>query len=123
MIGSRFIATAVAMLTVAGCVSGDESRGLGLDGWVGATDRELVLSWGAPDAVYQLADGSRVLTWRSVHIEAAGDYTAARSGVADGQSVAPAPVRYECITNIEVGPLGDIRDYVLQGNGCPRQPE
>lgn len=115
----RIIPAVILILFAAGCATGDdtnETPALGLDGWIGATDRELVLSWGAPDAMYRLADGSRVLTWRSVYAE---------PGIADGQPVT-LPVRsmrYECVTNIEVGPFGKIRDYALQGNGCPQRPE
>lgn len=118
----------ILVLFAGGCATygeTDETRALGLDGWVGATDRELVLSWGAPDAMYQLADGSRILTWRSVNTGIAGEYATAQPGVADGQPVISAgrPLRYECVTNIEIGPFGKIRGYALQGNGCPPQPE
>lgn len=128
----RIIPAAILILLTAGCATDydtDETPALGLDGWIGATDRELVLSWGAPDAMYQLADGSRVLTWRSVYTgPATGIYEDARPGVADGQPVTPFTppsryARYECVTNIEVGPFGKVRDYALQGNGCPQQPE
>lgn len=125
----RPLIPAIALLLFAGgCATyddADETHALGLDGWVGATDRELVLSWGAPDAMYQMADGSRVLTWRSVNTDATAGHAAARPGIADGQpAISPGGLmRYECVTNIEVGPFGKIRGYALQGNGCPPRPE
>lgn len=115
----RLVPLVFITVIAAACAGSDDPASLGLDGWIGASDRELVLSWGAPDGVYQLADGSRVLTWRSVRIEPMDRY--ATGDTPDSQQ--GAPVRYVCITNIEVGPLGDIRDYTIQGNGCPQQAQ
>lgn len=122
----RLIPAIILSLLAAGCASGettgraadDERRKTridGLEGWIGASDRELVLTWGAPDAIYELADGSRVLTWRRVFMGPAIDGRPAAAGT--------QPIRYECVTNIDIGPGGAIRNYAVQGNGCPREPE
>lgn len=120
----RLIPAIILILFVPGCATdgttgqaaddADRIAMPGLESWIGATDRELVLNWGAPDAIYELADGSRVLTWRSIF---------AGPAATDDQPGATRPIRYECITNIDIGPDGTIRDYAVQGNGCPGEPE
>jgi hypothetical protein len=124
------------MLAAAGC-SGQNDDGdevaAALGDWIGEGDRELVLKWGAPDAVYDMKNGSRILTWRRSRTESQGGelYTVTETQVVDGKKVVipithQTPVitwRYECVTSFEVDRYGNVAGYTAEGNDCIGQPQ
>ena len=103
-----------------------------LEDWIGLSDHDLVLKLGAPDAVYQMRDESRILTWRRSRTESQGGeiYTVTETRTVDGEKVVipvtrQAPVtttRYECVLNIEVDADGYVVGYTAEGNDCIVQP-
>ena len=130
-----FYLSAVLVLTaIAGCGApddyGDESAEL--DDWIGESDRALVLRLGAPDAVYQMQDGGRILTWRRSRTENRGGElsTVAETQIVDGEKVVvpitrQAPIitwRYECIMSFEIDPEGYVVRHTAEGNDCASQP-
>lgn len=132
----------VAILTVvsaAGCGSSgnvsfaDDTTAIdAANDWIGMTDRTLVLKLGAPDTVYQLQNGSRILTWRSTRTENRGGevYTVTETQTVNGEQVV-VPVtsqkpsitwRYTCVLNIEVDREGYVVGHTMEGNDCSVQP-
>jgi len=125
-------------LTIAGCTAPDEDAGPGPqapvepDSWIGALDREIVLEWGAPDATYQMQDGTRILTWRRSRTERKGGeiYTIAETRTVGGKTVVipvthQTPIvtsRYECVTSVEVDADGYVVGFTAEGNDCAEQP-
>lgn len=99
-----------------------------LQQWVGASEQELVSTWGAPDSSYETGDGSKILTWRRSRTEfQPGEiYTILETHIVDGtKQVVPITrqnpgytAHYECTTNFTVGPDGTVRRYTYSGNDC-----
>lgn len=113
----------------------DDATAETLEDWIGVSDRDVVLSLGAPDAVYQMQGGGRILTWRTSRTEdRAGEiYTVTETQTVDGTQVA-VPVtrqkptitwRYECVLNIEIDAGGHVVGYTREGNDCtvPAPPD
>ncbi|MDH3228949.1 MAG: hypothetical protein OEN55_04060 [Alphaproteobacteria bacterium] len=127
--------TGVLFLVAAGCAAPDDdydAAATELDDWIGESDRALVLKWGAPDAVYTMKDGGRVLTWRQSRTESQGGepYTVTETQIVDGAKVV-VPVarrtplitwRYECVTSFEIDPDGYVVGHTAEGNDCIAQP-
>jgi hypothetical protein len=123
------------ILAATGCGGQDDvaAEATELDDWIGESDRALVLKWGAPDAVYDMKDGSRILTWRRVRTEEQGGeiYTVTETQVVDGESVLvpitrQTPVitwRYECVVNLEIDRYGYVVGLTTEGNDCIAQPQ
>lgn len=122
-------------LAVTGCGGPDDDgdgTAAGLDDWIGMSDRKLVLKWGAPDAVYDMKDGNRVLTWRRGRTERQGGevYTVTETQIVDGKKVVVpitrqtpvTTVRYVCVTSFEVDRDGYIVGQTAEGNDCLEQP-
>ena len=118
-----------------GCATTDEGDAevtALLDDWVGMSDRTLVLKWGAPDSVYQMQDGTRILTWRRSRTENRGGElsTVAETRIVDGEKVVvpithQTPIitwRYECVTSFEVDSDGYVIGHPAVGNDCASQP-
>ncbi len=123
------------VLAAAGCGGpddGGDEPAAGLDDWIGMTDRKLALKWGAPDAVYDMRNGNRILTWRRSRTERQGGelYTVTETRVVDGEKVVvpitrQTPVttlRYACVTNFEIDRDGYIVGHTVEGNDCLDQP-
>jgi len=122
-------------LAASGCAQQDEGADelAALDDWIGESDRVLVLKWGAPDAVYDMKDGGRILTWRRSRVENQGGElsTVTETRIVDGKEVVvpvtrQAPVttlRYECVTSFEIDPDGYIVRQTAEGNDCLDQPQ
>lgn len=116
-----------ALIALTACASGKSYEEL-LQQWVGASERELVSTWGAPDAAYTNDDGSKILTWRESRTEyRPGEiYTILETHIVDGvKQVVPITrqdpgytATYECTTNFIVGPNGVVQRFTYSGNGC-----
>ena len=99
-----------------------------LEEWIGLSDRNLVMKLGAPDRVYEMKDGRRIITWRHNRTEKNGgeSYTVTETRLVDGrQAVVPVirrtpvtTVRYECRMSFELDPNGYVVDYRAEGNDC-----
>lgn len=123
----RLSATVVALLALASCAAG-KSYDEQLQQWIGAPERELVSTWGAPDSVYSMDDGSRILTWRRSRTEYRPGqiYTILETHIIDGtKQVVPITrqdpgytATFECTTNFTVGPDGTVQRYTYSGNDC-----
>lgn len=133
---STLIRAGILILLVAAACSGrggdDDEVAPELGDWIGMTDVKLVLKWGAPDSVYQMQDGSRILTWRHSRTENQGGeiYTVTETQTVDGKEVV-VPItrqkptitwRYECVTNFIVDPDGYVVWHTVEGNDCTTQP-
>lgn len=127
------LAMSFVVTMVAACGGSDEPYDDSpLYDWVGLSERALVLKWGAPDTVYTLQEGNRVLTWRHSRAEKVGGgvYTVMESRTVDGkQAMVPitrqAPVttrQLECMTNMEIDPDGYVMGYKSEGNDCQLPP-
>lgn len=103
-----------------------------MDDWFGFPDSDLVLKFGAPDGIYPMQDGGRILTWRQSRTETQGGeiYTVTETHSVNGKDV-PVPVtrqkpaitwRYHCIVNFVVDPDGYIVGHTEQGNDCVGLP-
>jgi len=130
----RYRSILMILLALGGCGRGSEDAEPAdayadqLYGWIGASERALVLEWGAPDASYTLLDGSRVLTWRRTRTmqEPGPIHVTTETRIVDGQPVEAAVTRqepaiaveYRCATNFEIDPDGYVVHYTYQGNGC-----
>lgn len=123
----RLAVVAVFFLALAACATG-KSYEEQLQQWVGAPESELVSTWGAPDSVYTMDNGSKILTWRRSRTEYnPGEiYTVLETHIVDGvKQVVPITrqnpgytATYECTTNFTVGPDGVVKRYTYSGNDC-----
>lgn len=134
----RLITVMSILAVAAGCAhwyKADETLDP-LDAWLGWRDRALVMRWGAPDELYEMKGGNRILTWRRSRSEQQGGalYTATETRFVDGRKVLvpitrqkPAvTVRLHCTTNIEIDDKGYVVDFDYSGNDCgdyPAPPE
>ncbi len=121
-------------LAAAGCGASEDyvDAPVGLDEWIGASERELVLKLGAPDAVYEMKGGGRILTWRRSDTERQGGdvYTVTETHMVDGQKVMvpvtrQAPVitwKANCVASFEVDADGYVVGHTAQGNDCGALP-
>lgn len=124
----RPIAVLLILLVATGCGRWDRREPHRLDAWIGERERKLVLAAGAPDAVYDLKDGGRVLTWRRQHAERQGGETVTETETrtVNGQTAIVPVTRqepifefhYECIASFEIDAKGIVRGYSLRGNDC-----
>jgi hypothetical protein len=125
----RMVVALLILVSVAGCARWrdrpDPDR---LDAWNGKEERQLVLAAGAPDAVHDLKNGSRILTWRHSYSERQGGETTTvtETRTVNGQTVL-VPVtrqeptfefRYECTVSFEVDRDGIVRGHSTHGNDC-----
>lgn len=107
-----------------------------LEAWLGRGDRALIMRWGAPDKVYAMKDGVRILTWRRSRSERRGGeiYTVDETRIVDGHEVLvpvtrqepAATVHLHCTTNVEIDDEGFVADFDFNGNDCggyPAPPE
>lgn len=116
------------LVTLSGCARWERREVHRLDVWIGESERKLVLAAGAPTAVHDLADGSRILTWRQQHSERQGGemVTESQTRIIDGKTVIVPVTRqeplfefhYECTANFEIDGKGIVRAHHLQGNDC-----
>lgn len=125
---------ALFLLAAAGCAApyGEIVPPDPLEDWIGKSERALVLKWGAPDAVYDMKEGGRILTWRRSRTESQGGalYTVTETQVIDGKTVVvpltrEAPTitwRYHCTASFELDYDGYVVDYTAEGNDCGSSP-
>lgn len=114
--------------TTAGCVRWERDEPHRLDAWIGERERKLVLAAGAPDAVHELKDGSRILTWRRDHTERQGGeiITVTETRTVGGQTVLVPVTRqepsfefhYECTASFEIDAEGFVDAHETHGNDC-----
>ncbi|UCH73988.1 MAG: hypothetical protein JSU82_16995 [Rhodospirillales bacterium] len=125
----------IALLAPGGCGgSGDDAREQAVDlrGWYDRTEQALVRSLGAPDSVYDMRNGGRILTWRHSRTEREGGelYTEIETRVVNGETVlvpvtSQKPivnVRYECMISFELDRRGYVVGYTADGNDCADTP-
>jgi hypothetical protein len=126
----RLIAVILILATAAGCARWDRRERHRLDGWIGRSERRLVLAAGAPDAVHDLMGGGRILTWRRSYSEQQGGEitTVTETRIVDGQTIIVPVTRqeptfefhYECTASFEINAVGIVRGHKLSGNDCDR---
>jgi hypothetical protein len=121
-------------LAAAGCSGADDNAEESevLDDWYDESERILVLKLGAPDSVYEMKDGGRILTWRRVRTENRGGeiHTVPETRIVDGEKVvvpiiSQTPIvtqRYECLISFELDSDGYVIGYTAQGNDCIPPP-
>ncbi len=121
-------------LAAAGCSGADDNAEESevLDEWYDESERILVLKLGAPDSVYEMKDGGRILTWRHVRtVNQGGEiHTAPETRIVDGEKVvvpiiSQTPIvtqRYECMISFELDSEGYVVGYTAQGNDCVAPP-
>jgi len=124
----RLAAILLIAVIAAGCARWERREPHRLDVWIGKSERKLVLAAGAPDAMHELKDGSRILTWRSRHSERQGGeiVTEIETRIVDGQAVNVPVTRqepvfefhYECTASFEIDTKGIVRAHNLVGNDC-----
>lgn len=124
----RLVAIILILAAIAGCARWERRESHRLDAWVGKKERKLVLAVGAPDAVHELKNGSRILTWRRAHTESQGGEvtTETETRIVEGQTVIVPVTRqaptfefhYECMVNFEIDATGIVRRHNMQGNDC-----
>lgn len=121
-------------LAAAGCTGPEDvaEEDDALDHWYDKSERALVLKLGAPDAVYEMKDGSRILTWRRSRTENQGGEisTIPETRIVDGEKVVvpitrQTPIttrRFTCTTSFEIDPDGYVVGYTAEGNDCVAPP-
>lgn len=124
----RLVAVILILAIASGCVRRDRGQPHRLDTWIGESERRLVLAAGAPDGVYELKGGRRILTWRRAYSEQRGGEktTVSESRIVDGQTVIVPVTRqeptfefhYECTASFEVDSTGTVRAHKMHGNDC-----
>ena len=60
--GRLFLVSAMLSFFIAGCTTPTAV----MKSWVGHHESELLSSWGAPDSMMELQDGTKVYTWKRV---------------------------------------------------------
>ena len=66
----------VAAFAIAGC---GNSLAKNMSSWVGKSESELLMRWGAPDTSIRTDDGKKVLTWKDVWNDRYHVYTCRKS--------------------------------------------
>jgi hypothetical protein len=67
----KILLCAWALALPSGCVTDDElDRALG--SWVGRDADDLVRAWGAPNSIYALKDGGRVISYERLTVQTTG---------------------------------------------------
>jgi len=131
---TRILIPMLCALAMAGCTRWYEEAEDPdpLEEWIGISDQRLVLQLGAPDGVYEMKDGRRILTWRNSRTEKHGGeaYTVTETRLVDGrQALVPVTrqmpvttVRHECQMSFELDPNGFVVNYRAKGNDCTMPP-
>jgi hypothetical protein len=125
----RLVVAMLILASVAGCARWRERPAHDpLDAWTGKKERQLVLAAGAPDAVHDLKDGGRILTWHRSYTERQGGETTTvtETRTVNGQTVLVPVTRqepsfdfhYECTTSFEIDKDGIVRGHGTHGNDC-----
>jgi len=113
----KFLVGVILGLTLNGCATHGKYTQL-LDTWVGATENELVNSWGPPLGSYVKDDGSKVLTYQE-----SGSYPLPGVSVLDPISGFPnttagPTVITSCRTRFYISSSGIIDTWDWEGNSC-----
>ena len=93
-----------------------------LDSWVGATESQLVNSWGPPLGSYTKDNGGKILTYQQT-----GAYNLPGTPVIDSMTNLPTrtagpTVFTNCTTRFYTSPIsGKIINWEYQGNNCIAQ--
>jgi hypothetical protein len=74
-----------ASLVIAVLLSGCATTSATMKSWVGATENELVASWGAPDTTTTLPDGNKLDTWVTNSTNKSGVHVCAKTFTIDSQ--------------------------------------
>jgi len=116
------LTVAIVLALLAGCATEARYRER-LSAWEGASENDLVASWGVPDGFYEATDGTRFLTYRR-------DRTVYLPGTPDRVRVDPLTGRAEtipgrsgvlhrtsCETTFEI--VADVVEgWSYRGNNC-----
>lgn len=125
----RLVLVVLILASAAGCARWRERPAHDpLDAWRGKKERQLVLVAGAPDAVHDLKDGSRILTWHHSYTEHQGGETTTvtETRTVNGQTVLVPVTRQEpksdlhleCTVSFEIDNNGIVRGHGTHGNDC-----
>tara|TARA_R110000765_G_scaffold419573_1_gene523885 strand:+ start:103 stop:603 length:501 start_codon:yes stop_codon:yes gene_type:complete len=110
-------------LTLNGCATQSNYKAE-LDTWVGATENELVNSWGPPNGLYNKPDGGKILTYQESGSYSLPGYPSTSSstnmGVTTTVTTVPSDtiIQTGCKTNFYFSPEGRITTWNFQGNSC-----
>ena len=124
-------------VSLAACLLTESYRST-LESWVGSPEGRLVASWGPPDQVYELTDGSRVLSWidgKTAYYGTAQAYPPPQSPPiysSDGPVFIydnPGERAYRdtvlfnratnyCVTNFTIGANGLVNTWSYNGTDC-----
>ena len=139
----RLTARVFPLLWLSGCATTSGYEAV-LETWGGDTTDHLVSVWGAPDQVYPLTNGGKVLqytrssqvvlpgitTYQPVTTYTSGDVTAfgpagTATGSYDGTSTTyvphtsePTVIPQQCTTRFTADATGRIVQWAWQGNAC-----
>lgn len=112
-----------------------------MNSWIGKSEGELVSSWGAPQNVYTLSDGSRVLTYYRARNVQIGGYSYqqpttltttgnvygsgggsatynARTATYQTVTTPAQNIQMQCTVNWTITSSGVIQRWSSQGNDC-----
>lgn len=78
-----------------------------LNGWIGASEDELVTKWGAPSQTYTTQKGNKILTY----VDKTDETVLLPNGL-------PYEVSRSCKTTFTVNPSGVIERYAIEGSDC-----
>lgn len=70
---------AFSLMILSGCITTAEI----MKPWIGKSNQELLLSWGAPDGIAEIDDGKKVLTWKTIWSDDYGVHTCRKSFIID----------------------------------------
>ncbi|MCL5776783.1 hypothetical protein M1105_07260 [Limibaculum sp. FT325] len=107
----------IAILLVAGCATAKGYEAM-LEGWLGASERELVAGWGVPDSIYE-ADGVRFLQYSDTEVYGSVDpgyFSVWGGGVYTGVGASRIYTR-RCETTFTLED-GRVTAWRYDGGGC-----
>lgn len=117
------IAMALAALGLAGCATQAKFEAK-LNTFVGSMEGDLVHQWGAPDSVYPMADGTKILTYRRAGQAFIPGYQTATTTVYGNTAytqVNGSPgmmIAQHCKIDWTVDSHGLISSWRWEGNAC-----
>ena len=84
-----------------------------LQSWVGHPEVDLIASWGPPSSIYNLTNGSKILTYSySSGPQAISQYNSFTN------SFYTSSFNSWCTTNFTINSIGSISSWRWEGNAC-----
>jgi len=134
----------IAIIILSGCATTAGYKKI-MDSWVGSDETQLVSRWGVPQSVYDLGNGSKVLTYDKRRQFQVGGYqtstpvrtyhngsvygnngeSASYGGTSTTYVKSTTPVQnveMACITRFTVG-YGKVQSVAWEGNDCRAKAE